>query len=241
MTGVLDELPSPRTAAYGINCGVNCSASSPHTASWGANVIAANGGYHMYVSQLTRDCPLTNWMTNMDVAHAVSDSPLGPFRQKDYGAHFLPSILKFPLIDVMKWSFLHNKCIKLIAIAPFSTNPEAIVDEKGDWWLFFLGDGLNNTQQVDCRHQDDRQQQAGDSAAARAPPPPAPPDMTGVVQHGPGRNFTSNLLLDCDSGACFDRLLWLQRTDRGPRSPRSTATIPRPLWQTSAAASTRPG
>lgn len=142
--GVLDELPAPRTAAFGDNCGDVKNCSAPHTASWGANVVQQGSSYHMYVSPLTQDCPLLNWMTNMDVVHAVSTSPLGPFVAHD------------------------------TAIPPFSTNPHAIVDTHGDWWLFHLGDGDNKTQQAHCQPNGSAITAGAGATRRNSPPPPAP-------------------------------------------------------------------
>ena len=77
----------------------------------------------MYVSEMTKNCGLLNWMTNMEVAHAVADAPLGPFTKRD------------------------------TALPAMSTNPEVIVDDKGDWWMFHIGEGDNHTVQRDCRNQ----------------------------------------------------------------------------------------
>jgi hypothetical protein len=158
LCGVLDALPAPRSAVYGVNCVSNCSA--PHTKSWGGNVVHAGGSYHLFVSQLTQNCPLRNWMTNMDVAHAVSDSPLGPFQQRDF------------------------------SLPPFSTNPHAIVDEKGEWWLFHIGSGDNHTNQTHCQPSN-----SGEAGPMSPPPPP------GVVHQAQSPNgpWSSRPSVDCNN------------------------------------------
>ena len=119
--GILDQLPQPRAAAYGLDCGTS-NYSAPHTASWGGNVVKGYGSYHLFVSELTQDCPLLNWMTNTDIVHAVSSSPSGPFERRD------------------------------TSVAPLSTNPQVIVDQQGGWWLFHIGSGDNTTNQTHCQH-----------------------------------------------------------------------------------------
>ena len=163
--GVLDELPSPRRAAFGMNCGTKCSA-TPHTASWGGNVVFANGSYHMYVSTLTQDCGLLHWMTNMNVVHAVADSPLGPFAQKD------------------------------TALPPFSTNPHAIVDSQGDWWLFHIGAGDNHSKQVYCQPN-----QSAISAHAGLAPPPSPQQQPVHTSSGPNGPWVAQSSPSCNNPA----------------------------------------
>lgn len=175
--GVLDELPAPRAAAFGLNCGMNCSGPSPHTASWGGNVVFTNGTYHMFVSPLTQECGLLHWMTNMDVVHAVADSPLGPFAPQG------------------------------IALPPFSTNPHAIVDSHGDWWLFHIGNGDNRTEQVHCQPN----RSATDHTSFRhAPPPPPPtpsPQQPVHKARGPGGPWTAQPSPSCNNpGPAIARL-----------------------------------
>ena len=70
--GTLATLPQPRVHAYG----------GAGNASWGGSVVAAGGGYHLYVSTMTEGCGLLNWQTNMNIVHAVAPTPLGPFQQR---------------------------------------------------------------------------------------------------------------------------------------------------------------
>ena len=70
-----------------------------------ACLVAMRGVHHLYVSEMTQGCGLVDWMTNMQIAHATSPSPEGPFVKCD------------------------------IAVLPLSTNPEAVVDNTGEWWL----------------------------------------------------------------------------------------------------------
>lgn len=166
--GVLDELPAPRAAAFGMNCGMNCS-TTPHTASWGGNVLFANGTYHMYVSALTQECGLLHWMTNMDVIHAVADSPLGPFAQQN------------------------------TALPPFSTNPHAIVDSQGDWWLFHIGNGDNHSEQLHC--QPNRSAATTTSTRLHTAPAAPPPQQPVHKSPGPYGPWTAHPSPSCNNPA----------------------------------------
>eukprot|EP01052_Picozoa_sp_SAG31_P014070 SAG31_NODE_862_length_11416_cov_8.600336_12_plen_288_part_00 len=77
--GILDELASPRAAAYGSSG--TTAGSSPAT--WGADVLRspADKQLHMFVSEMTGGCGLSAWGSNTQITHAVADTPLGPFRK----------------------------------------------------------------------------------------------------------------------------------------------------------------
>ena len=52
--------------------------------SWGAAIWGeSKTEWHMYTSETTRKCGLSAWFTNSEVAHAVSSSPLGPYKRKN--------------------------------------------------------------------------------------------------------------------------------------------------------------
>ena len=52
---------------------------------WGSTVIKGDDGlYHMYVSRWDKRLPFfVSWMTDSEIAHAVSESPCGPYRFSD--------------------------------------------------------------------------------------------------------------------------------------------------------------
>eukprot|EP01048_Picozoa_sp_COSAG05_P026006 COSAG05_NODE_6887_length_887_cov_0.983503_2_plen_201_part_01 len=108
----------------------------PHIASWGGNAILHGGNYHLFVSEMTEGCGLANWGSNMDVAHAVSPNATGPYVKVD------------------------------TALPQPATNPQAIVDAAGDWWLFHIGDASGRP---------------GRNCSALPPAPPRPPHPHGVV------------------------------------------------------------
>jgi hypothetical protein len=124
--GRLDTLPGPKLGAYGQR---------PHIASWGGNAILHGGLYHLFVSQMTENCGLANWGSNMEVAHATSPNATGPYIKVE------------------------------VAIPAPSTNPQAIVDAAGDWWIFHIGDATGKS---------------GKNCSAG--PPPSPP---GVIPSPP--------------------------------------------------------
>jgi hypothetical protein len=72
---VMPLLPAPPPA---VQCYKNASLSS-----WGGSVLEVPDDpyyrYHLYVDAFVEDCGLNAWTTNSEVAHGMSDSPLGPF------------------------------------------------------------------------------------------------------------------------------------------------------------------
>jgi hypothetical protein len=49
------------------------------TSSWGGSVVKIGDVYHMYVARMSGNCGLNCWQGNSEIAHAVSNTPLGPF------------------------------------------------------------------------------------------------------------------------------------------------------------------
>ena len=123
-------------------------------ASWGGSVVAAGGVYHLYVSTMTEGCGLLDWQTNMNIVHAVASSPLGPFKRIATAAAAVPA---------------------------FSTNPQ-IVEERGTFWMFHIGNGWGNSTGKNCSANET-------TLATSHPPPPAAP-ATQIIHrasspHGP--------------------------------------------------------
>eukprot|EP00039_Didymoeca_costata_P015408 m.261565 g.261565 ORF g.261565 m.261565 type:complete len:398 (+) comp16218_c0_seq1:46-1239(+) len=55
---------------------------------WGGSVIKGHDGkFHMYAAEMVNNCGLGDWLSNSQVAHAVSDTPLGPFTRSDTAVH----------------------------------------------------------------------------------------------------------------------------------------------------------
>jgi len=50
---------------------------------WGGSVVEKDGQYHMFYSRWPKKYGFQAWVTNSEVAHALSDSPFGPFKFKD--------------------------------------------------------------------------------------------------------------------------------------------------------------
>jgi hypothetical protein len=48
-------------------------------ASWGGNVVFADGKYHMFVAQFANSCPLDYWGSASTIVRAEAAEPLGPF------------------------------------------------------------------------------------------------------------------------------------------------------------------
>merc|ERR1712176_358562 len=51
--------------------------------SWGADVLHVDGKYHGWFNQLPDQCGLSSWLPGSNIAHGISDSPLGPFVPAD--------------------------------------------------------------------------------------------------------------------------------------------------------------
>ena len=50
---------------------------------WGGSVVEKDGQYHMFYSRWPKKDHFNAWLTYSEVAHAVADSPFGPFKHKD--------------------------------------------------------------------------------------------------------------------------------------------------------------
>jgi hypothetical protein len=72
---------------------------------WGGSVVEKDGQYHMFYSRWPKKYHFSAWLTYSEIAHAVSDSPFGPFKYKD---------TPFPARGVEYWDGLntHNPTVK---------------------------------------------------------------------------------------------------------------------------------
>lgn len=57
---------------------------------WGGSLVKSekDGKYHMYYSRWPKKLGMSAWVTNSEIAHAVSDSPFGPFVFQDIALPF---------------------------------------------------------------------------------------------------------------------------------------------------------
>lgn len=57
---------------------------------WGGSLVKSkeDGKYHMYYSRWPQKLGMSAWVTHSEIAHAVSDSPFGPFQFKDVALPF---------------------------------------------------------------------------------------------------------------------------------------------------------
>jgi len=57
---------------------------------WGASMVKSefDGKYHMFYSRWPKELGMSAWVTHSEIAHAVSDSPFGPFEFKDVALPF---------------------------------------------------------------------------------------------------------------------------------------------------------
>jgi hypothetical protein len=82
-------------------------------ASWGANVVYADGKYHMFAAQFANSCPLGLWGSASMIIRAEGQSPTGPFSYRE------------------------------TVIGAFSHNPTIRKGFDGAYYLFMIGDGTN--------------------------------------------------------------------------------------------------
>ena len=88
----------------------------PQLVSWGGNIIedTVSGKFHMFVSRMTNDCPLSDWTKNSRIDHAVADEITGPFVFKD------------------------------VAIPTWSHNAAPVRLKDGSFAIFHIGDGTGS-------------------------------------------------------------------------------------------------
>ena len=56
----------------------------PNVTTWGGGVIQGKDGkFHLFVSRMTNDCPLSTWTVNSRIDHAVADRVVGPYTFRD--------------------------------------------------------------------------------------------------------------------------------------------------------------
>ena len=67
--GELNPLPAPR--AGGLK--------SPTLNYWGGNTFFSEGHYHVFAAEMTKGCQIGDFLTNSQVVHATSPTPLGPY------------------------------------------------------------------------------------------------------------------------------------------------------------------
>lgn len=111
--GILDIAPAAPGGAYGFG--------TPWAVtSWGGNVLANAGKYHLYVTEIAgARCGLGRWGNQSTVAHAVADSIDGPY----------------------------NKAATVIQHE--AHNPQAI-EFDGSFYVFHIGSGASKAPVADC-------------------------------------------------------------------------------------------
>lgn len=57
---------------------------------WGGSLVKSesDGKYHMYYSRWPKKLGMSAWVTHSEIAHAISDSPFGPYQFKDVALSF---------------------------------------------------------------------------------------------------------------------------------------------------------
>lgn len=67
-------LPVQKTQGYGMQ---------PNLTTWGGGAIYDGSLYHLFVSAMTNDCPLSTWTKNSRIDHAVANDVAGPYKFQD--------------------------------------------------------------------------------------------------------------------------------------------------------------
>lgn len=101
--------------------------SSPDYYTWGGSPIRGKDGkYHLYYSRWKKCYGFLAWVTHSEVAHAVSDSPLGPYHFHD---------LALPVRGAQYWDGLN-------------THNPTIHYYDGKYYLYYTG---NTGDSIDCK------------------------------------------------------------------------------------------
>ncbi len=111
---------------------------SPDYYTWGASPIKGNDGkYHLYYSRWKKQYGFLAWVTHSEIAHAVSDNPLGPYVFHD---------LALPARGASFWDGLntHNPTIHFY---------------EGKYYLYYTGntgDGVNMKKGLNPTHRNNQ-------------------------------------------------------------------------------------
>lgn len=86
---------------------------------WGGSLVKSekDGTYHLYYSRWPKELGMSAWVTHSEIAHAVSDSPFGPFTFKDVS-------LPFRGREFWDGAVTHNPTIHFF---------------KGKYYLYYMG------------------------------------------------------------------------------------------------------
>lgn len=84
---------------------------------WGGSILKADDGkYHLFYSRWKKKYSFKGWLTFSEIAHAVSDSPLGPWKYKEtvLKGRGLDSLTKKRVLENHSWDAItaHNAKIK---------------------------------------------------------------------------------------------------------------------------------
>jgi hypothetical protein len=98
-------LPVTFPQGYGMVSSLQADVNS----SWGGNIIASGGKFHMYVNAISNQCLLESWAENSRIDHVVSDTVEGPYKYLDTAIN-MTSSNPAPVVlsgDVYKYAIFH--------------------------------------------------------------------------------------------------------------------------------------
>ena len=109
--GAADLLPMDPSEGY-----INATA-----ASWGGRPVFAEGRWHLFATEIQRNCPLILFMNNSAVVRAEADSPQGPYTHKE------------------------------LVLPPFHHNPQIFGPTPDGYYLLFsIGNDADPSTQIGC-------------------------------------------------------------------------------------------
>ena len=109
--GVADLLPLRPNTGY----------SNDSAASWGGRPVFSGGKWHLFATEIARQCPLILFMNNSQVIRAEATSPQGPYTHKE------------------------------VVLAPFHHNPQVFGPTPDGYYLLFsIGNTFEDAMQIRC-------------------------------------------------------------------------------------------
>lgn len=119
---------------------------------WGLSVVKYKGKYHAYYSRWKKSYQIKAWMTNCEIAHAVSATPEGPFE-------FVNVVLESRKSSGWDINNSHNPyalvvndkiCLYYIAndVGPYFTGENGMPEQPDSIWLASNRKLLRNSQRI---------------------------------------------------------------------------------------------
>ena len=126
--------PSPETAKF----------YDPEFEIWGGSAVRGEDGkYHMFYSRWPRELSHWAWVTHSEIAHAVSDSPVGPWKHQD---------VALPARGNEYWD---GSC----------THNPTVLRHAGKYYIYYMGNRGNNKVEIPLNWEHRNNQRIGVAVA----------------------------------------------------------------------------